>query len=267
MGLVTIGAIELPWWRSHLSYFSSLKILACWRGQRRLGGAACAQQGQSKRGTTKSYNGERTRKTGSYKQSAALPVHNLDNQNEQQMEVTTENGRGRLAHTSSQRRCLCTTGTIETRNNWKLQRRTDEEDWLILQAVQRGTIENRWHIYKPKNILLYYISIYTQQEAINTVLIDALREKLVIYIPIRAHNNTRTTGPRPVIEAQIKAAIRKLWNHKEPIGPQRACQQSSTNLEMIQTHNFIYKTTTHTTRSNKRLPETRKPHKSDGNAA
>ena len=105
---------------------------------------------------------------------------------------------------------MCTTGTIETRNNWKLQRRTDEEDWLILQAVQRGTIENRWHIYKPKNILLYYISIYTQQEAINTVLIDALREKLVIYIPIRAHNNTRTTGPRPIIEAQIKAAIRKL---------------------------------------------------------
>jgi len=65
---------------------------------------------------------------------AALHVHNRDNRNEEQLKVTTENGRGRLAHTSSQRRCLCTTWTIKTSNKWKLQRRTDEEDWLI-QAV------------------------------------------------------------------------------------------------------------------------------------
>ena len=34
----------LPWRRSHLSYFSSLKILACVHGQRRRSGAACARQ-------------------------------------------------------------------------------------------------------------------------------------------------------------------------------------------------------------------------------
>ena len=129
---------------------------------------------------------------------AALHVHNRDNRNEEQLKVTTENGRGRLAHTSSQRRCLCTTGTIETRNNWKLQRRTDEEDWLILQAVQRGTIENRWHIYKPKNILLYYISIYTQQEAINTVLtanrrIERKTSNIYTYTRTQQYKNNRTT--------------------------------------------------------------------------
>ena len=44
MGFVTIGATLLPWRRSHLSYFSSLKILTDRLGQRRPSGAARARQ-------------------------------------------------------------------------------------------------------------------------------------------------------------------------------------------------------------------------------
>ena len=110
----------------------------------------------------------------------------------------TQNSRLLTRAASPWRRCMCTTGTIETRNNFKLQRSTDEEDWLILQAVQRGTIENRWHIYKPKNILLYYISIYTQQEAINTVLtanrrIERKTSNIYTYTRTQQYKNNRTT--------------------------------------------------------------------------
>ena len=77
-------------------------------------------------------------------------------------------------------------GTIEPRNNWKSQRMTG----ALIQASSYYI----W-LYKPKKI---------QQEDINTMLMDALREKTV---PRGTHTAMKTEGP--ITQKQIKSAIRK----------------------------------------------------------
>ena len=76
-------------------------------------------------------------------------------------------------------------GTIETRNNWKSQRMT------VVRSYKHPAIT--YGYTNLKNI---------QQEDINTMLMDALREKTV-----PTHTAMKTEGP--ITQEQIKTAIRK----------------------------------------------------------